>query len=219
MTLNMVYFETLRDKINLRLSELVRDGKVDADQAKNQIEQYPWLYGALGMVPSDVMFICENPSLRGIGKAYVETIDGGPPDIEAQWWGGSNDFAACRFRVALYQLNLKTTRERDRDGWECYVTNVIKQSNSAKEQEALASDVKQQQAWDWADVLQWELDYVKPKYVFCMGSNAFTYVHLLQRAEKITQFPVYKLMHYSARGNTQKIIEGIVSGVRSVLPK
>ena len=39
---------------------------------EEQIEQYPWLYGALGDPNADVMFICENPSLsalRAVRKA------------------------------------------------------------------------------------------------------------------------------------------------------
>jgi hypothetical protein len=219
MTLNMQYFETLREKINLRLKELVRDGKFDKNKARVQIEDYPWLYGALGKAPSDVMFICENPSLTGIGKANVDTIDGGRPDIEAQWWGGATDNAACRFRVALCKLKLKITRPRERDGWECYITNVIKQANIAKEQEKLSPDEKRQQASDWADILQWEIDYVKPKYVFCVGGNAYGFVQMLQEENRLKQFPIYKVMHYSARGNTQKIIDAIVSGVQGVMTK
>lgn len=219
MTLNMQYFETLRDKINHRLQDLVKKGKFDKQTAKRQMEDFPWLYGALGKVPSDVMFICENPSFAGIEKAHVDTIDHGRPDIEAQWWGGSTDNAACRFRVALYRLGLKTTRPRERDGWECYITNVIKQANVAKDQEELSSADKRQQARDWADILQWELDEVKPKYVFCVGSNTYTYVQMLQREGWIKRFPVHKVMHYSARGSTSKIIDAIVSGVRDVMAK
>jgi hypothetical protein len=217
MTLDMQYFETLRGKINLRLNELVKDRKYDKNMAKAQIEDFPWLYGALGEVPSDVMFICENPSIAGIKKAHVDTIDGRLPDIEAQWWGGSTDNAACRFRVALYQLKLKTTRIRERDGWECYITNVIKQSNVAIDQEHLPSVDKRQQAKDWSEILQWELDNVKPKYVFCVGGNAFKYVKQLQSEKCLLPFPIYMVTHYSARDNTQKIINEIVSGVRDVI--
>ena len=219
MPLNMQYFETLREMINLKLKELVRKGKYDKQLAKEQIDLYPWLYGALGKVPSDVMFICENPSIRGIEKAHNDTIDGGKPDIEAQWWGGSTDFAACRFRVALYQLKLKTTRPRERDGWECYITNVIKQSNVAKDQEHLPPADKNQQARDWAGILQWEIDHVKPKYVFCVGGNSFKFVRRLQREGLLGQFPVYEIMHYSARGTTQKTINAIIDGVRSTMKK
>lgn len=218
MTLNMEYFEKLRDMINRKLLELVKDNKYDKYLAKDQIEKYSWLYGALGKVPSDVMFICENPSVTGIENAHIETIDGGRPDIEAQWWGGPNDNAACCFRVALYRLRLKTTRIRERNGWECYITNVIKQSNKAADQEKLKPIIKNQQARDWAQILQWEVDQVSPKYVFCVGDNAYHFVNLLQREDLLAQFPVYKIMHYSAHYKSKDaIIDAIVSGVQDAI--
>jgi len=220
MTLNMQYFETLRGKINQRLNELVNEKKYDKSLAKSQIEEFPWLYGALGKVPSDVMFICENPSITGVKKAHVDTIDGGRPDIEAQWWGGSKDRAAKCFRKALYKLKLKTTQPRERGGWECYITNVIKQSNVPKDQEHLPPATKRQQARDWADILQWEIDAVKPKYVFCVGDNAFNFIRMLQKDNCISQFPFYKVMHYSAHGKSdEEITTTIISGVRAVMKK
>lgn len=216
MALNMDYFGLLRGKINQQLQALTQAGKYSKDMAKKQIESFPWLYGALGKVPADVMFICENPSIAGINKAHVDTIDGGPPDIEAQWWGGYTDFAACRFRVALCQLNLKTTPPNQRDGWECYITNVIKQSNIAKDQGLQGSD-KRQQARDWADILRWEIDHVKPKFVFCVGGSAFRYVQMLQREGLIQSFPIHEITHYSARNTTKSIIDGIINGVQGVM--
>jgi hypothetical protein len=123
--LNMRYFEELRDRINERLGEL-RTPYRDL-----QARESPWLYGALGEVPSDVMFICENPSITGVRQAHVDTIDGRAPDIEAQWWGGRNNPAAKRFRPVLRQVGLKTNRPDARGGWRCYITNVVKEANVA----------------------------------------------------------------------------------------
>lgn len=58
--MHMRYFEDLRRKINHRLIQL------ETPHRQFQIEECTWLYGALGAVPSDVMFICENPSITGI---------------------------------------------------------------------------------------------------------------------------------------------------------
>ena len=116
-------------------------------------------------------------------------------------------------------MRLKTTRPRERDGWQCYITNVIKQSNVAKDQEKLAGVSKRQQARDWADIFQWELDHVKPAHVFCVGGSAFTYVQMLQREGILRRFAIHEIVHYSARNSTQKIIDGIVSGVQAVLGK
>ena len=30
------------------------------------MDEFPWLYGALGQVLSDVMLVCENPTLTGV---------------------------------------------------------------------------------------------------------------------------------------------------------
>jgi len=215
---NMQHFESLKEQINQHLKELVKSKRIAPQNARSQIEDYPWLYGALGKVPAEVMFICQNPSSEGIRKAHVDTIDGGPPDIEAQWWGGSSDKAARCFRVALYDLKLKTTRPNERGGWECYITNVIKQANIAKDQEALSRQEEQQQAIDWAGILQWELDQVKPKYVFCAGGKAFTDVQKLRNEGYLKlRVPIYKVTHYSARYTHAKIIDEIVSGVKKVI--
>lgn len=214
--LNMEYFETLREKINNHLQDLVKGGKYDTKLAKSQIEEFPWLYGALGEVPSDVMFICENPSIKGMEKASTDTIDSGPPDIEAQWWGGSTDFAATRFRVALSQLGLKATGPRERGGWKCYITNVIKQSDKAINHEKTDNKIKRQMARDWVDILKWEIGHVKPKFVFCVGGAAHTYVRQIQHEGLLENFPVYKVCHYSGRDTSEKIIASIISTVHEV---
>lgn len=105
--LNMPYFEDLRDRINQRLVDL------QTPHRNHQIHHYSWLYGALGAVPSDVMFICENPSIAGLRQAHIDTIDGLTPDIEAQWWGGHKNPAAKRFRSILSLTGLKTNRPNE----------------------------------------------------------------------------------------------------------
>lgn len=214
--LNIQYFDMLRGKINHRLLELVREGKYDKVKAENQIEKNPWLFGALGEVPTDVMFICENPSIRGMEKASRDTIYGSPPDIEAQWWGGTTDFASTRFRVALFQLGLKTTGPRERGGWKCYITNVIKQSDKAIIHEKTDKEIKCQMARDWGDILQWEIDHVKPKYIFCVGGAAQKYVRQIQREGLLEKFPVYEVCHYSGRDTTEKIVASIISTVQEI---
>jgi hypothetical protein len=144
----MQHFEELRSRINRRLMAL------ETPHREWQIEDYSWLYGALGAVPSDVMFVCENPSISGVRQAHVDTIDGNAPDIEAQWWGGQRNPAAKRFRAVLYQMGLKTTSPDARGGWNCYITNVVKEANFAgADQRSLSASDLRQQARDWADIL------------------------------------------------------------------
>src|SRR5687767_2513953 len=117
--LDMAYFEELRRMINARLLAIERSN------AQRQIHAFPWVYGALGEVPSDVMFVCENPSLGGVEKAHSQTITGGAPGIEDQWCGNRAGNCVKRFRPALVRLGLKTNGALELGGWRCYITNVI----------------------------------------------------------------------------------------------
>ena len=126
--------------INERLVEL------DTDCCEQQIHCFPWLYGALGNPESEVVFICENPSLAGVEDAHKNTVDGGPPGIEDQWWGGlAKRFRAKRFRAVLCELGLKDGKIDERvgwRGWHCYITNVVKEMNKTKDQNAMQQRAK-----------------------------------------------------------------------------
>ena len=161
------------------------------------------------------MFICENPSLAGVRQGAVQTIDGGPADIESQWWGGPRNPAARRFRVALCELGLKDGAPSSRGGWNCYITNVVKEANIAGDQEAKSPAEKRQQARDWAAVLQWELGRVRPKHVFTVGGRAHAAVRGLQSESLLPKFEPYQVRHYSARMSDQAIIDDIVTKVRA----
>lgn len=216
---NLKHFELLREKINRKLEKLAEDNKISQEIANRQINDYPWLYGALGKTPSEVMFICENPSIRGVENANVDTIDGGPPYIEAQWWGGKNNYAAVRFRQALYELELKITKPNERGGWNCYIMNVIKQANYAKKQNILKLTERLAQARYWADILQWEINQIKPKFIFCVGGESFWLVKKLLEEYWLTvnRPEIHKVMHYSARGKHEHVIESIINGVNEFL--
>jgi len=214
MTIDINYFETLRSMINKKLRQLTKQGKINRDQALLQINKYKWLYGALGSVPSKVMFVCENPSISGVERANTNTIDGNPPDIEAQWWGSPRNPAAKRFREALCRLNLKTTPPNKRGGWKCYITNVIKQANIVKDQNNLDSCIKKEQAREWADILQWEINNVKPKFIFCVGGKSYDAINMLKKENKLYIKNYSRIWHYSARGSDEKIIQSIFNGVK-----
>lgn len=210
--LNMQHFEGLRQRINQRLHEL------GAPYADLQIEEYPWLYGALGEVPSKVMFICENPSLNGIRSAAIDTIDGRAPDIEAQWWGGWGNPAAKRFRVALRRSGLKTNNIASRGGWKCYITNVVKEANVAgADQDTKDQRDRKAQARDWADILRWEIGVVRPGTVFCVGRDAMAAVKHLQGRGLLPDFQPRYLTHYSARGSEERIMEKILGELKAGL--
>lgn len=213
------YFEQLRDKINKQLMKLVDRGIINEDQSRNadqQINEFCWLFGALGKIPADAMLICENPSIRGIEEAQIDTIDGGKPDIEAQWWGGN---AGTCFRPALNQLGLKTTKPNERGGWNCYITNVIKQADYANIQGNRTRAEKRKQSLIWVDILKWEMDRVKPKILFCMGRTAFYLVKFLMKNKEIDEIPFCYVMHYSAWKSNKIIINSITIAVEECMNK
>ena len=204
--LDMRHFATLQQHINERLESL---GLCTAQR------QYQWLYGALGAVPSDVMFICENPSQAGVKKAELAARRGDrQPDIEDQWRGGGPGDPATRiFRAVLYEIGLKRTPPDDPGGWQCYITNVIKEMAVAGDFEKTE---KYSKAVAWADILEWEIQQVGPSWVFCVGSTAHSLVRRLQRGGRLASLHgrhIRKLWHYSARRGTavgkEKIREGI----------
>lgn len=202
------HFLDLRDRINVCLE------KTQALYRQDQIEKFPWLYGALGAVPSDTMFICENPSVAGIQKANVQTIDGGKPDIEAQWWGGPNDYAAKRFRHVLFELGLKTSPPDCRGGWNCYITNVVKEANFTKEQRKFSGTELKQQAKKWADILLWEIEVVNPQHIFAIGGAAY------KRVRELSLFPadrIHRIWHYSARRSDDVVITKMKREIEKIL--
>jgi hypothetical protein len=207
----MHHFEELRRRINVRLEEIA------APHREAQILEYPWLFGALGQVPSDIMFICENPSAGGVRSASVDTVDGGPPDIEAQWWGGRKNPAAKRFRVALHQLGLKQTPPSVKGGWRCYITNVIKEMNVVGDHRELATSDYNRMAEEWAPILKWELKQVRPKHVFAVGGRAFDRVRKLVSRRLIPPIQPQLVNHYSSYATDEDVIAGFVRVISPVI--
>jgi hypothetical protein len=210
--LDMAHFEELRRRINVRLQQ------IGTKHAHRQVQDFPWLYGALGQVPSRVMLVCENPSLSGVAKADVRTITGGMPTIEDQWCGGPRSNCIKRFRPALCEVGLKTTPPLGPGGWRCYITNVIKEADVVGD---FAARDKQKIAVEWADVLAWEIEQVKPRVLFTVGDSATALVRMLQTRRLIPAAPYpHRLMHYSNRGagmTDESVYKNILNDLRAGL--
>lgn len=209
MALDMSHFEELRSRINAQLEAMAIPTR------REQMDGYPWLYGALGEVPSRVMFICENPSLTPTRSA--RNVDGGPPDIETQWWGSPTNNAAKRFRRALYETGLKETPPSVRGGWRCYITNVIKEANLAHDQEALSTAQRFGQARTWAPILRWQMECVSPEHVFTVGARADSSFRRLQSYGLVPPVPCVCIMHYSARKSDEAVLQAMTSGIHGEL--
>ena len=214
MSPGMDYFHRLKEKINKQLDERVRNGSITDGLARKQ-KSYTWLYGALGKVPADVMFICENPSLKGIEQAQARAQElGGEYDIEAQWWGGN---AGTVFRPALFELGLKTSPPVVIAGWECYITNVIKQADYANVHGRLTNTQKKEKAKQWADILKWEIEIVHPRKIICVGGSAYDLVDFLIKKNCIEHLEIHKVIHYSARGNLDLIMRNIINSIQTII--
>ncbi len=217
---NIAHFVELRGKINCKLNQIKEFSSLEEKEIiEDQIYKHTWLYGALGQVPSEVMFIAENPSITGINQASVDTVDGNNPDIEAQWWGGKNNNAATVFRPVLYETGLKISSPRVKGGWNCYITNVIKRANYAKFQEKKPVAYRIEQEKYWADILRWEIEEVQPKVLFCLGRNAENAVKRLIKEGCIPNIPFYYVRHYSDRGKLDDIRKTMKSQIENSLNK
>ncbi|MXX71183.1 MAG: hypothetical protein F4Y73_04875 [Gemmatimonadetes bacterium] len=185
---------------------------------EEQIEKYPWLYGALGDPSADVMFVCENPSLSGL-RAVTESPWGGPPDFDTQWTGNPSNRRDKRFRTVLCGLGLKDGEIWEPGGWHCYITNIIKQATIVRDWKAkVPMHEKRRTARQWSGILQMEVNAVRPDVVFCVGGKAHEIVKWLQRNVGLrVPGPIHGIMHYSARLGDEEVERQMRNGIAPYL--
>ena len=162
------------------------------------------------------MFICENPSLAGVRKA--ESPLGGPRDFDTQWTGDPAFRRDKRFRTVLCDLGLKDGGIWERGGWNCYITNVIKQAAVVAESKYTDWVEWQQAASQWREILQWELGNVRPDRVFCVGVKAHRLVSWLRANGRLdTNGPCRRIWHYSARRGDERVEREMRNGIEPYL--
>lgn len=192
------HFVELRDRIRKQLPD-------------HSMPPPKWLYGALGESRSDVMFICEYPSERGVEYAdryYRHT------GIEAQW---RNDV----FRDVLVECDLKLGGRDTSGGWRCYITNFIKQVDKASVWAEKPKTERLLIAERWLGVLKWEISRVKPQTVFCVGERVWSYVKFFQRKGRLLALNPHRIWSYSARRRDlvrEKMNDGIRKGLDTHIP-
>ena len=157
--------------------------------------EYPWLSGALGNPNSGIWFIAENPSLRQIER--VQNPDGRAPTVEAQWWASRGDKL---FREMLVKYGFKQGSIDSPGGWNCYITNVVKETDYASRWREKSLDARKQAAEIWSDTLAWEMANSKPKYVVILGGPAETLLDHLKVIGKIHMPPSERIKHYAYIG-------------------
>lgn len=185
------YFPELVQKIQAVFAEAYQPDK-------NYYKYHPWLEGALGNPQARVMFIAENPSLMMVERAT--NPDGGKLSPEAQWYASPGDKV---FREVLCNLSLKTGGIDGLGGWNCYITNVIKEADYVKkwrEDEKKDPAKRLAVARIWFKVLRWELETVRPERLVILGEKASQLLDYLSDDQKY-EFPHrHTVYHYAYIG-------------------
>jgi len=157
--------------------------------------QYPWLVGALGDPTAGIWFIAENPSLTQIER--VQNPDGGPPTHEAQWWASRGDKL---FREMLVKHGFKNGTIDSPGGWNCYITNVVKETDYASRWREKTQVARNHAAEIWASVLAWELSNSRPKYVVILGGPATSLLEHLNGLSLVNLPKNEQIKHYAYIG-------------------
>jgi hypothetical protein len=124
---------------------------------------HPWLMSSLGNPYAGIWFVGENPSLTQVERA--RDPGGGPPSEEAQWYASRGDKL---FRRALLESKFKEGSIDSCGGWNCYVTNLIKQPAFVEDWKK-DPNLARSAALCWAPVFRWQLQQSKPRLVVFMG--------------------------------------------------
>ena len=156
---------------------------------------HPWAIGAHGDPYAGIWFVAENPSLTQVER--VRDPDGGPPTIEAQWWSSRGDKL---LRQMLVKFNFKTGTIDSPGGWNCYITNVIKEADYTRLWREKTQAARNQAAETWAGLLSWELSNSKPKLVVVMGKQTEILLHHLVSVRRIKLPRVEQITHYAYIG-------------------
>lgn len=186
--MNELFWSGLAEKID-KVFDLIGSSSYDHRR------KYPWLTGALGNPNSGIWFVAENPSKTQIER--VRDPGGGPMTPEAQWWSSQGDKL---FREMLVKYKFKEGSIDSAGGWNCYITNVIKETDYAKRWHSKSQGDRNRIAEIWSSVLAWEFDYSKPKYVVIFGDEAEKLLKYLQSVNLISLPPYEKIYHYSYIG-------------------
>ena len=147
--------------------ELVKSIKkiIRRDHLDNWFEDYPWLTGQLGNIKSPVWFIGENPSLSGVKRVDQRSVD----KTENLQWNSHNGDRL--FRETLSESGLKHGLPGSNEGWDCYITNAIKEPEIVSERNKKKRDSSywKEQAERWMPILQEQIDTGRPEVLAALG--------------------------------------------------
>ena len=174
--------------------ELVQSIKeiIQRDNLENWFDDYPWLTSELGNINSPVWFIAENPSLSSVISIDQRSVD----KTENLQWNSHNGDQLLR--EALSESGLKHGLPRSNEGWECYITNAIKEPEivSERNEKKRDSGYWKEQAKRWMPVLQEQIDIGRPEVLVALGGQAEKILkYMIKIGLKIPK--IEKIHHYS----------------------
>ena len=157
------------------------------------LKDYPWLNGYLGDPNASVWFVAENPSLSGVINVHNRYKE--KDRNENLQWNSSE--ADSLFRLALTTNGFKDGNPFDNEGWNCYITDIIKEPDLVEERKKKKRDNRywQQQALQWLPVFQQEIDNGGPQVLVALGSQVLKILNFMQskglKTPKIDHIPHY----------------------------
>jgi hypothetical protein len=190
--------------------ELIRKTKEVFDKHPslfNHFSYNPWLEGALGNPFAGIMFIAENPSLTQVERAQGRR--GSTATSDAQWNTSKGDLI---FREALFEAGFKMTSPETPGGWKCYITNIIKEADYAKNTGAKTQADRNLSADIWFEVLKWEFETGKPKLIVTMGGQAEVLLRHLQVKNGLVLPRVINITHYAYIGQRPDRVRKLKAG-------
>ena len=152
------------NRIDSEIKKIIRDhGLCD------WLTKYPWLTGSLGNLKAPVWFLGEYPSRTAIAKVDKK-VDAGGATSNLQW--SCFDESAKLWREAVTEAGLKVGEPCDNSGWNCYITNIIKEPHIPGNLNTQPISKIKEEAERWQSVLQLELCLGAPKVLVVMGEQA-----------------------------------------------
>ncbi len=159
-------------------------------------DRYPWLTGFLGDPFSGIWFLAENPSLSRVENA----VNRDPQSVgeESQWSISPGDKL---FRTMLRKHGFKQGEALASGGWNCYITDVIKETDYVQRWRNKSQKARFEVADIWAPVLHWELANSRPKLIVVMGRQTQKLLDHLRESKGPGLPHLEYLDHYSFLGS------------------
>lgn len=159
--------------------------------------EFPWLVGHLGDHRADVWFVGWYPSLdkvRAVARKWP-----GRTDANLQWSAGDGD---TLFRQHLADFGFKTGNPMDPDGWNCYMTNLVKRPIDVARWKNADEAARAAEYARWVPVLKWELEKASPRVLVLMGRDVHDAVLSLTGLPSLPR--TAKILHYATFNPGQK---------------